>query len=308
MARPRCVAGGASGLERVRHRVPRARDVALQLPRVRDAGVRLETGLRVDHPLKRLERLPVAPELQLRVADDAVYVGVVWVDPRRAPSVSERGGEIMAGGLERASRDVGLEVLVVLDPQRPLEHAVRLRVIAGIGRDPRLLHVGRAERGERAPVARALAHALLQSGDRRGQRARRDRRADDASGAGHQRARGRVHVARPSAQQPDPRDDEHRRGHDEDGADPQGSAHRRTLRHESIFPVLRPDAQEAGWRASRRPRAHALPIVRSGSRAARGRITACDAVIAGPRAVAPPRWTTSATPARSPNTSSRSRP
>ena len=152
IAGPRGVRRRAGDVARGLHRLDRAGHVAHQLAGVRDAGVRSDTRPGVHHGLERGERVAVPAELDLRVADHAVDVAVVRVDGLRLLSPPQRAGEVVPGGGERGHAHHGREVVIPLQPERASEHALRLRVVAGVGRDARLLHVREAERCERLPV------------------------------------------------------------------------------------------------------------------------------------------------------------
>ena len=61
----------AAGLDRLLHCLHRSRNIAVQLPRIRHARVGAEVGAQINHLLKSGDRLRIATELNLGVADDA---------------------------------------------------------------------------------------------------------------------------------------------------------------------------------------------------------------------------------------------
>ena len=79
---------------------------------------------------------------------------------------SQRSGEVMTGGGQRGHAHQGCLVVPWLQGERTTQHALGLRVVAGISGDPCLLHVRQAQRCERIRVIRCIGEVLLQAGDR----------------------------------------------------------------------------------------------------------------------------------------------
>ncbi len=92
----------ARGVERELHRRDSAGTVACQLPRVRDAGVRREARPDGDHAVERREGLPVATELDERVADHAVWPRGERREAAGLSSERERATEVVTDEREVA--------------------------------------------------------------------------------------------------------------------------------------------------------------------------------------------------------------
>ena len=115
----------------------------------------------------------------------------------------QRTGEVVPGGGERGHAHHGREVVVPLEPERAPEHALGLRVVAGVGRHARLLHVREAERRERLPVGRERAQPRLQVLDRLIERAADRGREQRVRGARWSPATRRRLAVAGRAEQPD---------------------------------------------------------------------------------------------------------
>ena len=131
-----------------------------QLARVGDAGIRRDARLQARHRVERGEGLLVAPQLELRIADDAVVACRGRRDLQRTPAELERQRKAVPG--ERERRKAARRVEVVrreLDSTR--EHPVRLDVVRRVAGLARPLLVGEAEQVEAADVLRPAAQAGL---------------------------------------------------------------------------------------------------------------------------------------------------
>src|SRR5205823_9448484 len=100
-----------------RHRALCCRNMAEQLARIRDARVARDVGLHRGHAVERLERLCIAAELELGVADHAVDAGGGRRDGVRTPSESQRKPESMTRERELAEA-CGRDEVAMLERER----------------------------------------------------------------------------------------------------------------------------------------------------------------------------------------------
>jgi hypothetical protein len=202
------------------HRPLRPVRVAEQLAGVRDPGVGSDVRLDRVHPVEGRERLPVAAELERRVADHAVDARGRGRDPLRPQPERERRPEAVAR--ERELPEPRRRDQVARGgAQRQVEDAVGLAVVRRVAGLPHALEIGEAERGERLHIRGvglqlrlqagdlrlgvAGGEALLQlGGDGRRQRVRRGRDAVVTEHAAEGEGGGDRSRRRPSDQEPSP--------------------------------------------------------------------------------------------------------
>ncbi len=132
------VAGAGGG--RLLHGDQCALPVPHQLAQIGDARVRAEVGTEIDHRLDGLDRLVVAAELHLGVADHPVGRGVVGSEGAGLLAPIESRGELVASQGQRAEPDHRVDVVAVAG-ERLLEEGFGFRVVARIARFARLLQV-----------------------------------------------------------------------------------------------------------------------------------------------------------------------
>ena len=173
-----------------RHRRHRARLVAAQLARVRDARVRREARLQPRHRVERAERIGVAAELEERVSDDAVAPRRRRRERERAPTGRERVAEAVPGELERAERADGDQIAPV-ERQGLSDRAAGLRVVGGIPRLARPLLVGEAEQRPGPAVLRVRSQRRLQRAHETGRVAGREACCEVLGGDRRSDSRGR---------------------------------------------------------------------------------------------------------------------
>ena len=156
---------GAGG-RRLLHGDQRALAVAHQLAQIGDARVGAEVGPEIDHRLDGLDRLVVAAELDLGVADHAVGRGVVGIEGAGLLAPVESRGELVAGQRQRAETDHRLDVVAIAG-ERLVEEGFGFRVVARIARFARLLQIRLAEHRRGRSLVRALvaAQRLLEGPD-----------------------------------------------------------------------------------------------------------------------------------------------
>ena len=136
----------------------------MQLAGIGDADVGVEIGPGIEHPLEGVERLVVASELDERVAERAVCVGVAGVGIQRSARPGERLLEVVSRQRDGAGAEQAGGILGI-DRERVPEDAVRLGVEGWVPVLARLLEVGEAEFREGRRVSRRRCGALLESRD-----------------------------------------------------------------------------------------------------------------------------------------------
>ena len=161
--------------------VDRPGDVSAQLAGIRDArvggGVRLQRG----HAVERRERLAVAAELELRVADDAVRRRAAGCRCLRGAPDPERVGEAVPRERNPAEAGQGVDVLAV-ELVRAAEHGVGPGVVGRVTGLAGALRVRESEQGVRLGIAGAGAGLVLQPA-RRARRCRPSRTRSAAPAA-----------------------------------------------------------------------------------------------------------------------------
>jgi hypothetical protein len=155
---------GRRGVDRRLHDGDGAGQIAVQLAGVGHPGVAGLIGPQVDHLLECRDRLVVAAELRVCVAEDTVARRLVLVagDGPLAPVHGVL--KLVAGQGERAQADQRVGVFG-RQGQRLLQDALGARVVRRVTRFASALQVGQAEQGRAALVAAILAQALLQGAD-----------------------------------------------------------------------------------------------------------------------------------------------
>jgi hypothetical protein len=88
----------------------------------------------------------------MRVSEHSAGVRVVGVHGLGPASPRERGVEVVAGGGEHAHAHEGLEIVAVVDLERPAQSSRGLAIEARVRAHPGLSQVGETERGVAAPV------------------------------------------------------------------------------------------------------------------------------------------------------------
>ena len=233
------------GEERESHCRGRADPVAAELPRVGDACVRGEARTKRDHPLERCERGVVAPEFDLRVADDAVRSVRAGQQLLGTTAVRQCGSELVLDERERPQSEHGVRV-VVPEAERASQRRLGAREVRGVRRLTPAQLVREAELDEKLGVMRAGVHRCFQSAHPcRADSARRsgERVLDEHTGSGggcrHCRARLGEHA---SDEAPEGERDRNRAAHE----DCRSSSH--------VEPRLRPTGVPCGRSPGSGPR------------------------------------------------------
>ena len=180
-------------IERLPHRLHAPVDVPEQLARVRHAGVRREVRTGVHHRLERVERLLVPSELEEGVADDAVAPRIRRGSaPRPARPWSRAASKSCRA---RASAPSPSAASTLSRPSIRTASASADSAFGyqrGIAGHAALRDVREPERRVAAPVVRDRPQSLLQSGDRRIERAGADDRQQQRARRGRGRRSGLV--------------------------------------------------------------------------------------------------------------------
>ena len=126
------------------HRVDRPGNVAEQLARVGDPGIRGKARLDARHRVESLEGGVVAAELDERIADDAVVASGRRRDRMRAAPEHEGLTKAVAGERQRAEA-AGRDQVARGQGERPVQRFVRLRVVGRVACLARTLLVSEPE-------------------------------------------------------------------------------------------------------------------------------------------------------------------